>query len=70
MAPSYIRIRAVVWAYGRGQTDTHTHTDTQTHRLAWPQYILRRLRLTRNATRHRGSTSMYSLIFRVRVMLP
>ena len=29
MPPSYIRVRAVVWAYGRGQT--HTHTDRQTH---------------------------------------
>jgi len=29
MPPSYIRVRAVVWAYGRGQTDTQT--DTQTH---------------------------------------
>ena len=30
--PSYIRVRAVVWACGRGQTDTHTdrHTDKQT----------------------------------------
>ena len=37
-APSYIRVRAVAWAYGRGQT----------HRRAWPQYILRRLRLTQN----------------------
>ena len=28
--PSYIRVREVVWAYGRGQTDrlTDTHTDT------------------------------------------
>jgi len=26
--PSYIRVRAVVWAYGRGQT--HTQRDTQT----------------------------------------
>ena len=25
-------------------------TDTQTHRRAWPQYILRRLRLTQNVT--------------------
>jgi len=24
MPPSYIRVRAVVWAYGRGQTDTQT----------------------------------------------
>jgi len=32
MPPSYIRVRAVMWAYGRGQTDRHTHrrTDTQT----------------------------------------
>ena len=28
--PSYIRVRAVVWAYGRGQTDTQTHTQTDT----------------------------------------
>ena len=42
MPPSYIRVRAVVWAYGRGQTDR------QTHRRAWPQYILRRLWLTQN----------------------
>ena len=46
--PSHIRVRAVVWAYGRG----HTHIQTHTHRhnrRAWPQYILRRLRLRRNA---------------------
>jgi len=42
MPPSYIRVRAVVWAYGRGQTDR------QTHRRVWPQYILRRLRLMQN----------------------
>jgi len=24
MPPIYIRVRAVVWAYGRGQTDRHT----------------------------------------------
>jgi len=41
-APSYIPVRAVVWAYGRGQTDR------QTHRRAWPQCIWRRLRLTQN----------------------
>jgi len=28
MPPSYIRVRAVVWAYGRGQTDTQTHVTT------------------------------------------
>jgi len=42
MTPSYILVRAVVWAYGGGQ-----QTDRQTHR---PLYILRRLRLTQNAT--------------------
>ena len=49
---SYIRVHAVVWACGRGQTDTQTHrqTDRHTHRRAWPQYILRRLRLTQNVT--------------------
>jgi len=32
-APSYIRVRAVVWAYGRGQTDRHAHrhTDARDH---------------------------------------
>jgi len=44
MPPSYIRVHAVVWAYGRGQTDR------QTQRRTWPQYILRRLRLTKNVT--------------------
>jgi len=28
MPPSYIRVRAVVWAYGRGQTDTQTRMTT------------------------------------------
>jgi len=28
MPPSYIRVRAVVWAYGRGQTDTQTSVTT------------------------------------------
>jgi len=28
MPPSYIRVRAVVWVYGRGQTDTQTDTQT------------------------------------------
>jgi len=41
--PSYVRVRAAVWACGRGQTDRHIHT----HRRAWPLYISRRLRLTR-----------------------
>jgi len=29
MSASYIQVRAVVWAYGRGQTDTHTDTQTR-----------------------------------------
>jgi len=39
---SYIQIRAVVWACSHGQTDR------QTHRRAWPIYILHRLRFTQN----------------------
>jgi len=30
MPPSYIRVRAVVWAYGRGQTDRQTYRQTGT----------------------------------------
>ena len=30
MPPSYIRVRAVVWTYGRGQTQTDTQTDRHT----------------------------------------
>ena len=37
-----------MWAYGCGQTDRQT--DIHTHRHAWPQYILCRLRLTQNVT--------------------
>jgi len=37
--PSYIRVRAVVWACGEGQRDTHTQTRVTNSR---------RLRLTRN----------------------
>ena len=29
--PSYIRVRAVVWKCGEGQTHTHTHTHTHTY---------------------------------------
>ena len=36
--PSYIRVHAVVWARGYGQT----------HRRAWPTYISRPIQLTRN----------------------
>jgi len=29
--PSYIRVRAIVWACGRGQTDRHTQRDERDH---------------------------------------
>jgi len=29
MPPSYIWVRAVVWAYGHGQTDRHTDTQAR-----------------------------------------
>jgi len=29
--PSYIRVRAVVWECGEGQTDRETHTDARDH---------------------------------------
>ena len=34
MPPSYIRVHAVVWAYGRGQTDRHTQTHMTTIHFA------------------------------------
>ena len=47
MAPSYIRVRAVVSAYGRGQTDrqthTHTHTDTRDHKTFCVVYVSRKM---------------------------
>jgi len=46
--PSYIRVHAVLRAYGHGQTHRQTDRHTYTHRHTWPQYILRRLRLTQN----------------------
>jgi len=44
-SPSYIRVRAVVWACGDGQAHKHTdrHTDAR-----WSIYISRRIWLTRN----------------------
>jgi len=45
--PSYIRIRAIVWACGPGQTDRHTQRQTR----AWRQYISHHLRLIRNVIR-------------------
>jgi len=48
ISPSYIWVRAVEWACGRGQT--HRHTDRQTDRRACPVCISRRLQLTRNVT--------------------
>jgi len=49
MPPSYIRVRAVVWAYGRGQTDTqtdrqtHTHTDARDHNTFCVVYDSRKM---------------------------
>jgi len=43
--PSYIRVRAVVWAYGRGQTDRHTcgHTDARDHNTFCVVYDSRKM---------------------------
>jgi len=49
MPPSYIRVRAVVWAYGRGQTDiltdrhTDRHTDARDHNTLWVVYDSRKM---------------------------
>ena len=49
MPPSYIRVRAVVWAYGRGQTDTQTdrhtdrHTDARDHNTFCVVYDSRKM---------------------------
>jgi len=45
-SPDYIRVRAVVWECGNGQTER------QIHRQPWPLYISPRLRLARNITKH------------------
>jgi len=45
MPPSYIRVRAVVWAYGRGQTDTQAdrHTDARDHNTFCVVYDSRKM---------------------------
>jgi len=47
MPPSYIRVRAVVWAYGREQTDrqteTHTQTDARDHNTFCDVYDSRKM---------------------------
>ena len=48
-SPSYIRVCAVVWECGEGQTDR------QTHRRPWPIYILPGLSLMRNVTKTAAS---------------
>ena len=40
-SPSYIRVRAVVWAYGRGQTDRHT--DVRDHNTFCVVYDSRKM---------------------------
>ena len=44
-SPSYIRVRAVVWACGRGQTETHTdtHTDARDHNIFCVVYDSRKM---------------------------
>jgi len=43
MPPSYIRVRSVVWTYGRGQTDTQTHTDARDHNTFCVVYDSRKM---------------------------
>jgi len=44
MPPSYIRVRAVVWAYGRGQTYTQTdNTDARDHNTFCVVYNSRKM---------------------------
>jgi len=45
MPPSYTLVRAVVWAYGRGQTDRHTHrhTDARDHNTFCVVYDSRKM---------------------------
>ena len=40
-SPSYIRVRAVVWAYSHGRTDRQTDRQTQTHSNAGDHNTLR-----------------------------
>ena len=40
-APSYIRVRAVLWAYGRGQS--HRHTDARDHNTFCVVYDSRKM---------------------------
>jgi len=61
--PSYIRVRAVVWAYGRGQT--HTHTDRQTHTQTHVTTIHFESSMT-----HANVIKTRHLTFRVRVTTP
>jgi len=41
MPPTYIRVREVVWAYGRGQTDRHT--DARDHNTFCVVYDSRKM---------------------------
>jgi len=41
MPPRYIRVRAVVWAYGRRQTDRHT--DARDHKTFCVVYDSRKM---------------------------
>jgi len=52
--PSYIQVRAVVWACSHGQTHR------QTHRCVWPLYISHCLRLTWNVINTKKQTRMWA----------
>ena len=60
-APSYIRVRAVVWAYGRGQpdrqTDTDRHTDARDHNTFCVVYDSRKM-LTETDNRQHGACNL------------
>ena len=42
MPPSYVRVRAVVWVHGRGQTDVR-HTDVRDHNTFCVVYDSRKM---------------------------
>jgi len=52
-SPSYIRIRAVVWECGEGQTDRHTDTQTAVTNIHFASAI----RFTRNVNTVNGDTN-------------
>jgi len=43
MPPSYIRVCAIVWVYGRVQTDSHRHTNAPDHNTFCVVYDSRKM---------------------------